>query len=273
MSGIVHEVFGERTQPLIGGDVQLAHDMLKAYGRGDEFESFLARSGNGFIAMSDALLAKLPEPLPELDAVLLAYQSPDLYYSDVAGCYLAQLPGSPVPCSVAEQGPGAVFTALRIAAGMTALGELRHGALFVYDQNGAVWEADEEVQARPDAAVMIRLDAEGDLLVTELTEVRTREAGDLSPAQALERALAGHAGVRALIGPVLAAEVAGSPVADRVEAASPDAWCTGVWAELGRVWPVAEPVLIADYDRAGGRFHSCLLVPDGRPDPEQGQLS
>ncbi|BBA96692.1 hypothetical protein RVR_2107 [Actinacidiphila reveromycinica] len=271
LSGVVHEVFRERSQPLIGGDVRLAQDMLRAYGRADEFASFLARTGNSFIAMSDRLLTRLPEPLPELDAVLLAYQSPDLYYSDVAGCYLAQLPGAPVPCSVAEQGPGAPFTALRIADGMARLGELRHGALFVYDQNAAVWEANEEVQRRPDAAVLLALDGDGDgdVLVTALDEVRTREEDDPTPAEALEQAVAAHGGPAVLIGPSLAAAVAGSPVADRVTAAPDEACCTGVWAELGRRLPLTEPLLLADHDSAAGRFHSCLLVPAGAPEEDR----
>jgi hypothetical protein len=267
LTGIRHSVFRDRHQPLIGFDAALAHDMLSAYGRADEFESFLARTGNSFIAMSESLLAQLPEPLPELDAVLLAYHTPDLYHSEVAGCYLSQrLPGAPVPCSVAEQGPGAPFTALRIADGMHRLGELDRGLLFAYDQNAAVWEADEAVQSLPDAAVLLELggDSAGNLedaTVAELEDVHTGEADAPTPAGALDNARARHPDARVLIGAALAAELTQAGPAYPTVTAGPGTTCTGVWSALLQLWPICEPVLVADYHAAGGRFHSCLLVP------------
>ena len=277
LTGIRHRVFRDRPQPLMGFDLELAADLLRAYGRGDELQTFLDRTGNSFIAMSEALLDELPvkpgaAPNPDtasgldtafdLDTVLLAYRVPDLYYSEVAGCYLSQrLPGAPVPCSVAEQGPGAPFTALRIADGMCRLGELERGMLFAFDQNAAVWDADDALQSRPDAAVLIEFgsaasgSAVGSATVAELTDVRAGEPGFPSQAQVLEETLARHPDARPLIG----AELAGP--ADPHDAAP---WSTGLWAALVDLWPLREPVLLADYDSVGGVFHSCLLVPDER---------
>src|SRR5579875_1969827 len=128
LAGVTGQVFPDRREPLVGGDRQLALEILTVYGRAAEFESFLHQHGNSFRVMGEQLLSAAGGPAGEADAIILAYQTPDLYYSDVAGCYLTQrFTGSPVPFSVAEQGPGAAFTALRIADAMCRTGELRHG--------------------------------------------------------------------------------------------------------------------------------------------------
>jgi hypothetical protein len=266
LSGLVHSVFPHRGEPLAKLDPGLARDVLAAYGREDEFESFLQRTGNGFIAMSEELLGRLPGPLPETDAVLLAYHTPDLHHPDVAGCYLAQrLPGTPTPCSVAEQGPAAAFTALRIADGMCRLGDLGHGTLFVFDQFAAVWEADEAVQGRPDAAVLLLLGATGEVVVSDLGEVAVGGLNGPGPAQALDEVAGRHPGVRVLVGTALAAQLAGALRGYPVETAAPESWGTGVWAALAQAWPIREPVLVAEYQEVGGRLHSCLLTPEAGP--------
>jgi hypothetical protein len=269
LSGIVHSVFRERTQPLFALDARIVPEMLRAYGSAADPGDFLARTGTGFTAMSEALLARRPGPLPETDAVLLAYETPDLYHPGVAGCYLSQrLPGAPVPCSVADQGPGAVFTALRIADGMLRLGELARGAaLFAFDQNAAVHPAAEVAEDRPDAAVLLWLGATGEATVAELDEVCTAGPDGPTPAQALAAAMDRHPGARVLAGAGLAVQLGDGRIdnpADsrRIETAAPGASCTGVWAALARLWPLREPVLLADHHAPGDRFHSCLLVPE-----------
>lgn len=274
LTGIRHRVFPDRPQPLIGYEVELAQEVLSAFGRGDELQDFLDRTGNSFIAMSEALLEgrvgssgdavlevdAVPglDAAPDFDSVLLAYRTPDLYHSEVAGCYLShRLPGAAVPCSIAEQGPGAPFTALRIADAMWQLGELKRGALFAFDQNGAAWDADEARQSRPDAAVLIEFGGAapaGAARVAELTETRAGDTGLPSLALMLTDAVARHPGVRALIGAELAAELRLS--------GHDDLWGTALWAALARLWPIREPVLLADFHSVGGVFHSCLLVPD-----------
>ncbi|MGH3414827.1 MAG: hypothetical protein ACRDSS_00010 [Actinocrinis sp.] len=267
---------------MIGYEAELAQEVLSAFGRGEELPHFLSRTGNSFIAMSEALLdgwaaasagldtapgfdaapgfhaASELEAAPGFDTVLLAYRTPDLYYSEVAGCYLSdRLPGAPVPCSVAEQGPGAPFTALRIADAMWRLGELERGALFAYDQNGAAWDADEARQSRPDAAALIELGGApvaGAARIAELTETRAGDTGFPDPARVLEDTAARHPGVRTLIGAELAAQLDMS--------GSDDLWGTALWAALARLWPIREPVLLADFHGVGGVFYSCLLVPD-----------
>jgi hypothetical protein len=269
LSGVGHVVLRERDEALIGGDHRLAREILEAYGRADEFDNFLERRGNSFITMSERLLDAVGfEPAP-VDAVLLAYQTPDLYYSDVAGCYLAErLPGAPVPFSVAEQGPGAVFTALRAAQGMSRLGELNRAALFAYDQNAAVWEANDAVQALPDSAVLLQIDAvradgagprsdPAGALVRELTETRTEQ-----PAIELERLLELHPGAEAAVGGSLWAEL-GPATRERYGIEPPpEHLLTAAWITFARRWPTAGPVLVADYHKHDRRLYSCLCEPD-----------
>jgi hypothetical protein len=163
---------------------------------------------------------------------------------------------------IAEQGPGAPFTALRIADAMWRLGELERGALFAFDQNGAAWDADEARQSRPDAAALVEFGAAaaGAARVAELTEVRAGDAGFPSPARVLDDTLARHPGVRALIGAELAAEVRGSGPGEL--------WGTQLWAALARLWPIREPVLLADFHGVGGVFYSCQLAPDTDADTD-----
>lgn len=271
LSGVGHVVLRERTEALIGGDRRLAHEILGAYGRADEFEDFLGRTGNSFITLSERLLeAHGREPAP-VDAVLLAYQTPDLYHSDVAGCYLAErLPGAPVPFSLAEQGPGAVFTALRAAQGMCALGELTRAAVFAYDQNAAVWEADDAVQALPDSAVLLWIDAvpaAGDgprsgpdqgALVHAPAEQRTDE-----PAVEFGRLLERHPEAEVVVGRSLWAEL--DPATRErygIEQPSSEHLLTAAWITLARRWPTPGPVLVAEYHAYDRRLYSCLFEPD-----------
>jgi hypothetical protein len=270
VSGIVHRVFPDRAQPLIAWDIgtdDSARDFTLAYGITGELREISERTGNGFISMSEALLSQLAEPVPELDAVILAYHSPDLFHADVAGFYLSQrLPGSPIPWSVAEAGPGAPFTALRIIDGMRRLGELDRGALFIFDQNAAMSEPGDTVSAMPDAAVLLMVGGTGGVVFSDFIDTRTSGPGDPTAASALAAALAGHgagAGPCAVLaGAGLAAALAGTALADHAQVADADAQSTGVWAALASRWPIAEPVLVADHDPVGGMFHSCLLWPE-----------
>lgn len=263
LSGVAYRVFPERTQPVFGVAPPLARALIEQFGRAADLESYLSSTGNTFIVMSEAVLAGLPGELPEQDVVLLAYHAPDLYRNEVAGYYLAQrLPGGPVPCSVTGQGPGGVFTALRIASGMCALGELGRGILFGYDQNAVVWESRHPSHAWPDAAVVLQFGPCGNAAVAELEEVPAGADGP-APAAVLAKALGRHPGARAVAGAGLWAELSGFKKR-RVEPAA-GLWSTGVWASLAGLWPVQETVLLADYDPVGRRVYTAVLVPDGGP--------
>lgn len=258
--GVVCNAFQERREPLAGWSEQSMREVLRAGGREDELESVLGRHGNSFIEMSEDLLGRVGTPLPEADVVFLAYQTPDLFHSDVAGCYLTErFSGSPVPLSITGQGPGAAFTALRVADVMWRLGELRRGALFAYDQNAALWEAEQEARSLPDSAVLLLLGASGGARVEELTE---RAAPD--PAAALIQALGRHPWERALVGSALLDSVGSLASHPRVVPVPRTHLFTSVWMSLARLWPLTGPVLMADFDPCAERLYCCRLVPDTR---------
>lgn len=260
LSGVLRMEFAERTDPVFDLDPSYVRDAVDWCGHAEDVDAALLRTGTTFVTMCDALLDGLTSPLSDLDTVLLAYHKPDLLRPEVAGCYLAdRLPGSPVPFSVSGQGGCAAFTALGIAQGMLREGEATTGALFTFDQQVAAWDVQEPAAEPPDAAALLTFGVDGAVAVEDLSEVRTTEPEDPSPAAALADARARHPGVATVIGAGLAATLTDRP--EDVEVADAGALCTGVWAVVAERWPLREPVLLADRQLDSGRFHSCLLVP------------
>lgn len=264
ISGMVCNVFAERRQPVAGWSKQHMREILQAHDREDELEAVLSRHGNSFIAMSDDLLTRVPGPRPEADAVFLAYQAPDLLNPEVAGFYLVQrFAGSPVPMSIAEQGAGAAFTALRVADVMWRLGELRRGALFAYDQNAALWEEEQEVQSKPDSAVLLLLGGDGASGGVRVEELAERTTPD--PAAVLMETLDRRPEERVLAGRALTDRLGGLASHPQVVPAPGTHLFTSAWMALARHWPLAGPVLVADFDPCAERLYSCRLIPETRP--------
>ncbi len=260
LSGITCATFWTRQEPLNRGDTRIAREALEAYGRAEELDERLSHRGNSFIAMGEELLRRTGGPPPEADAVILAYQVPDLHSPDVAGCYFAErFAGGPVPLSIDEQGPGAAFTALRVADAMFRLGERRRVALFAYDQNAAVWEPSQAVQSLPDSAVLLRLGASG-ARVAEITERPTAD-----PADVVAESLRRHRQARALAGTSLTERLGTLAAHERVMPAPREHLFTSAWMSLARCWPLAGPVLVADFNADTGRLYSCLLIPEPPP--------
>jgi len=111
-------------------------DFCAAYDLDFDLARYTNGGGHSFGEMAQALLADLDQPLPELDAVLLAHHAPDTKVFEIAGCHLTELcPGDPVAFSVSGQGIGAPFTALRILTSMRQADDLREGAVFILDQS------------------------------------------------------------------------------------------------------------------------------------------
>jgi len=261
VSGVAAATFRERREPLNSGDVRIVREMLEAHGRADELEEQLRLRGNSFIAMGEDLLRQVGGPVPQADAVILAYQVPDLHTPDVAGCYFSQrLVGGPVPLSIDEQGPGAAFTALRVADAMFRLGELRSAALFAYDQNAPVWGASEAVQSLPDSAVLLLLGASGPMRVEEITELPTAD-----PGAALAVSLDRYPRALALVGGSLMDRLGDLAAHERIVRAPRAHLFTAAWMSLARLWPLAGPVIVADFHDQASRLYSCLLVRQERP--------
>jgi len=270
LSGVVRGVFADRGEPLVGWSAQLMDGVIGLHGLPVAGGTLAARRGNSFITLSTRLLDGLGpgarERLGELDGVFLAYRTPDLFSYDVAGCYLAEhLPGTPVPLAVADQGAGAPFTALGIAHAMAVAGRLGRGVLFVYDQRAGGWPApgEADVPEDTDAAVLLVFGAgEGGAADGPvLSELREEPVVAVRPA--LEALAERHPTARIVAGGALLAAV-GEDVAQwggRVVGPPDGHHYTGPWAALAGLWPLAGPVVLAEYEPVTGRLHSCLFSP------------
>jgi hypothetical protein len=268
MSGLRARSFPDPVQPLLGWTSEVALDVLLDCLVGVGEDDLRAARGTSMIAMSEALLddGDLPD-VSEFDTVLLAYPEPDLYHAEVAGCWLSdRLPGAPVPAALAQSGPGAVFTALRVADGLAWLGDLRRGMVLGFDQN-AVTRLRDAGHTEPDAAVLLLVGPDGDLAVREIGDEPLDSAGP-DPATLAGRlarmtgeTAAGHLILGAGLAAAAPALIAVLGDQSRVSIA-PASGCTGVWTALAQLTPMTEPVLLADVDPIGRRLHHCLVVPE-----------
>jgi hypothetical protein len=198
---------------------------------------YLECGGHSFAEMGQALLTDLDEPLPDLDAVLLAHHLPDTKVFEMAGCHLTSLcPGDPVAFSVSGQGVGAPFTALRILRDMRQTGDLHDGAVFVLDQSSHPYVDPDTSGAAHDCAVLLYTGPEG----VALDFVDDTPVTD--PTAALET----------------------------LQQRFPDAhivadWrsprCTSAWAALAGHWPLDRYTVVADYDPHTSRLFLAGLRP------------
>lgn len=221
--------------------------------------------GHSFVSMSEDLLtarAAAAGPLPALDHVLLAYQTPDLHVADAAGCYLTErCPGQPQSLGVSEQGAGAPFTALRVADALVRGGALVRGLLFVLDQTSPLREPGQLPDVHRDTGVVLDIGAAGDVELLGSGHVPTDR-----PALALAEVRARHGDVPVVVGTALAACL---PLKDLLapglSVAPADHAVTSAWFALAARWPLRGPVLLADYDRYAGGLYTACLAPVGAP--------
>jgi hypothetical protein len=259
LSGLTAGVYpGRREFTYSTHQRRIAEDLLVAYGLGDADPAADTWRGHSFASMAEDLITARPAPLPELDHVFLAFQTPDLHVGEAAGCYLTErCPGHPQSLGVSEQGAGAPFTALRVAAAMVQGGALNRGLLFVLDQTTPLQEPGTAPDIHRDAGVMVDLGADGDVELVESTHVRTDR-----PALALGHVRDRHDGVPVVVGTALAACL---PLTDllspNVSVAPADYAVTSVWFALAALWPLGGPVLLADYDRYAGGLYTARLDP------------
>jgi hypothetical protein len=245
-------------------ELRFITESLAAVDREPDLDRYAAGGGNSFTRMCGELLDGLDGTLPPLDAVLLAYHLPDLAVIEVAGAYVAhRCPGDPAVFSVAGQGVGSPFTALRVLDSMRRAGTLTDGAVVVLDQSTVAYrDADPHGRPAGDCAVLVCAGSTAgeDVLLDYLDE---RPADD--PADALDAAVRRLARPRILVGRTLADRL-DAPFRDRYDVVDAPAHhlCTGAWAELAAHWPVDRYTVVADYDPHAGRLFQAGLRP-GRP--------
>jgi hypothetical protein len=250
-----------------GIDLRFMTDFLAAFGEEPDHERYARGGGNSFTDMARELLDGLDRPLPPLDRILLAYHVPDLSVFEVAGCYLAErCPGQPEVHSVAGQGVGAPFTALRILSGLRLAGTLSEGAVLVLDQS-TLPHLDPDTHARPitDCAVLMHsgcADGDEDGDEAEGVELDFVDERVVDPDAAL-RALARRTpGARIVVGRMLADRLDPGLRSDCDLVEGPgDRLCTSAWAALAEHWTPERYTVVADYDPYSGRLFQAGLRP------------
>ncbi|GAB3892868.1 hypothetical protein GCM10029964_068540 [Kibdelosporangium lantanae] len=219
-------------------------DFCAAYDLDFDLSRYMAGGGHSFAGMTQDLLANLDRPLPDLDVVLLAHHLPDTKVFEIAGCHLTELcPGNPLAFSVAGQGTGAPFTALRILTSMRRTEDLRDGAIVILDQSSLPYPDPDGDADVPDRAVLLCTDPAGavldfvdDTLVTD-------------PTSALESLKRRSPEARFVLGQNLA----GAGFSYQL--------CTSAWAALAEHWPLDRYTIVADYDPHTSRLFQAGLRP------------
>ena len=232
-------------------------DYLAEFGVRPDWDLHARGGGNSFIQMSTELLAGLD--LPPLDAAVLAYHLPDLKVVEVAGCFLTEhCDGSPTVFSVAGQGVGAPFTALRILRSMQVAGELRDGAVFVFDQSTIPYrDPDTHDNDIRDSAVLLCTGTDDGAVLDFVSE---KPVIDL--VAALTVALQQNPDARVVAGHLLASRLGDDFLTRHGIVAGPSRQlCTSAWAAVTENWPVDSVVVVADYDPHAGRLFQAGLRP------------
>ncbi|GAA2835325.1 hypothetical protein GCM10010441_69760 [Kitasatospora paracochleata] len=254
---------GRRPAPLAGIELAFMTDFLAAFGEEPDHGRYARGGGHTFTDMARDLLDGLERPLPPLDRLLLAHHLPDLSVVEVAGCYLAErCPGDPEVYSVAGQGVGAPFTALRILSATRRGGDLAEGAVLVLDQTTVPYR-DPDVDGTPlpprDCAVLVRTDCAGTEPGADLDFVDERTA---DPGETLRALLDRHPEARLAAGRQLVERLDARLRADeRLVEGAGDLHCTSAWAALAEHWTPERYQLVADWDPHAGRLFTAGLHP------------
>jgi hypothetical protein len=252
---------GRREHSCNAHQERLSVDLAGVFGR-DRDTVAAAWRGHSFVAMTADLLAARSAPLPELDHVLLAYDTPELHVGEAVGGYLAdRCPGNPQALAIAEQGAGAPFTALRVAGSMCRFGALDRALLFVLDQTTPLYDGAAAEGSRRDAGVLIDIGGDGELALVESAQVRTA-----TPESVIIRLRTRYPELPVVLGTALAATLPRSVLTGRgVLVAAQDLTVSGAWIALAANWPATGGVLLADYDQFAGVVYTARLDP---VDPE-----
>jgi hypothetical protein len=240
-------------------ELEYMTDFLAEFGMEPDLELYARGGGNSFTRMCGELLDGPDGALPTLDAVLLAYHLPDLRLAEIAGGYLAhRCPGNPTAFSVAGQGVGAPFTALRILDCMHRSGTVADGAVFVLDQSTVPYrDSDTHDRSVGDCAVLLCTGADEEVLLDFLGEEPV-----VDPADLLDASGRPHPRHRVVIGRMLADRLdAGFRARHSVIEAPAHRLCTGPWAALAEHWPPDRYTIVADYDPHAGRLFQAGLSP------------
>jgi hypothetical protein len=144
--------------------------------------AFASRRRTTFTTMVAAMLPELIGDGTPVGLVVLAHSTPDGEPTWPA-CFLNnELPGEPLGFAVADQGPVAPFTALRIADAYVRAGDLRRAIVIILDQDTVLCDpalADRTVLPTGNRAVALVFDERGDLGELSVRVAASGSAGHL----------------------------------------------------------------------------------------------
>jgi hypothetical protein len=236
LAGIVSRAFpGER--PYDAYMLGLLEDLAGLYGVPYDRAACAGRRRATFTTMVAGLLDELIGDGEPVGLVVLAHGTPD-GEPNWPACFLtSKLPGEPFAFAVADQGPVAPFTALRIAASYVRAGDLRRAILIILDQDTVLCDpamADRSPLPVENRAVALVFDERGRL-------------GELSAEVSAEVSTADR-----LVGPSSSPGTGEwATLADRLE------W----WRSCG-----AERIMLAGRDPVSGAEGRCVLFLRGAGD-------
>ncbi|MEU0743787.1 hypothetical protein [Streptomyces sp. NPDC006134] len=263
---VVHQVFPAGASR-IDDDFSARHfaDIAGEYGRPYRPELAPSGAGNTFAAMARTLVESLGRDAAEVDVAVVAHATPDLDCRYAATTYLSEAwPHGPLAFGVSEQGGVTPFTALRVAAGYVRRHALRQALVLVLDQATLPYDTRGAVLSG-DAGVALLLSADGapgprprvrQLSGVAPGEVRSLLARELAPFGEDVTVVAG-AGI------VPERDLPAGPA--RVRRAAEGFPCSALWAHLPADGTPEQPLVLAEYDPAGGDLGLCAVVPQGVP--------
>ncbi|MEU8510439.1 hypothetical protein AB0C76_02460 [Kitasatospora sp. NPDC048722] len=218
-------------------------DLARPYGLPVREDLLRAGAGHSYEEMAAGLLREELADDEPVDLLILAFDSPDVRPGAPSSLALSRsCPGSPLAFAVCDQGLGAAFTALRLAAEYHRTGFCRRAVVVVAEQTALHYAPGAPVRLpqRHGAVVLVCEEAPGgamDIRQTPCTDDPEKEvralAGSLDPGTVLVR------------GPGV-----DGPTAQPF---------TGVWAELAEGLPQRRPVLVASFDRRLGVLNTLAL--------------
>nr|WSX78815.1 hypothetical protein OH826_36180 [Streptomyces sp. NBC_00899] len=205
-------------------------DLLQPYGLALD-EAALARGGQSYGEMAEALIAQAVPPGESVDLLVLAYCVPDITPGRATTTWLSHLcPGTPMALAVSDQGPAAAFTALRLIQAYAAGAGLLRALLLVVEQDALPYDPGVPVALPTGShgvALLLGPPAPGERTAT-IGALATSAAPGRPGAEALAGAGGAHVPVTAIVGPALPPP----PGAHRVRTADAGRPTTGVWWEL-----------------------------------------
>jgi hypothetical protein len=242
--------------------ISFNQDLLSPYGM--QVDEGLARQGRNitFTELAEHVMRAALITVPAAELLIVAYALPDLHPMKTVASHLNHLFGDRCRSfAISEQGLGAPFTALRIAAAYARSGRCRSLALFVLEQvtlpyrNALVHE-----HRLADSSVLLFFGSQGSW---EVASLRSCGRGDHLAGQLLAAVPDGADGQTLVVAGPWADPGHVRMAAMPCHEVAPGSYCTSVWRELARHhqdWAANYArVVLCDTDPRTGASHIAVF--------------